>query len=213
VAECEIQQGLFIFSAPNYLPNSLNEAQCFHLWEIKYQDIMLYFLQKTYHLTLYYSFLRPCFVLYFCSFSCCDLTRNFQISPHLEMINKCSNIRTNSNETILTKIHMNVINCLEFWLFCNESSVLGMYIKWQCLGFITRHLDSVLLKWSILGHLCCCLKESHSILCTRYCQHSQNKHNTRKVVSYCILLEYRKKALECSQTASCMLMFENILTW
>lgn len=146
------------------------------------------FIQKTYHLTLYYSFLGPSFVLYFCSFSCCDLTGNFQISPHLEMINKCSNCGTNSNETNLTKLYMNIIISLQFWLFCNESSVLGMYNKWQCLGFITGHLDIVLLKWAILGHLGCCLKENHSIFCIRYCQHSQNKYkyNTwkQKIVDY-----------------------------
>jgi len=46
----------------------------------------------TYHLTLHNSLLSSCFMLYFCSFCCCNLTGYFQISPHLEIKNKCVSI-------------------------------------------------------------------------------------------------------------------------
>lgn len=43
----------------------------------------------TYHLTLHNSLLSSRFMLYFCSFCCCNLTGYFHISPHLQIKNKC----------------------------------------------------------------------------------------------------------------------------
>jgi hypothetical protein len=56
----------------------------------------------TYHLTLHNSLLSSCFMLYFRSFCCCNLTGYFQISPHLEIKNKCVSIWTGQN---LVSVH------------------------------------------------------------------------------------------------------------
>ena len=55
----------------------------------------------TYHLTLHNSLLSSSFMLYFCSFRCCNLTGYFHISPHLEMKNKCVSNGTRQNLVIL----------------------------------------------------------------------------------------------------------------
>jgi hypothetical protein len=51
----------------------------------------------TYHLTLNNSLLSSSFMLYFCSFCCCNLTGYFHISPHLKIKNKCVSIWTRQN--------------------------------------------------------------------------------------------------------------------
>jgi hypothetical protein len=51
----------------------------------------------TYHLTLHNSLLSSSFMLYFCSFCCCNLTGYFHISPHLEIKNKFVSTGTRQN--------------------------------------------------------------------------------------------------------------------
>lgn len=111
----------------------------------------------TYHLTLHNSLLSSSFVLYFCSFCCCNLTGYFHISPHLEIKNKCVSTGTRQS---LVSLHSHQDIHDE-----GKKTVLPLH-GMRAFGIVEVEFHLILIfaldgsEWSVSSPICCNPEES-----------------------------------------------------